>query len=40
MAFAHLHTWAGYDCVCERCGSEWNDAGPEETYAKVDVRQI
>ena len=26
VSLAHLHTWAGYDCVCERCGAEWRDA--------------
>lgn len=28
VSLAHLHTMAGLDAVCQRCGAEWNDAEP------------
>ena len=31
MNLGHLHALAGLDCVCERCGEEWNDGHPDWT---------
>lgn len=36
-ALGHLHSMAGQDADCERCGEQWRDADP---YAALDAAEV